>query len=80
MAKAKTMMPSSNEDWEAEQDLHHLTQAHKIRKDKKRHKRAKSMAAKKLKELAEMQAATSAVQGEQTGGAPAAGAMPAAGE
>lgn len=53
MSKHKGATVSVPNDWQAESDLHHLIEARKIRKDKKRHAAAKAHAAKKMKELQE---------------------------
>lgn len=44
------------DDYETSQDLHHLTQAHKIKSDPPRHKKAMALARQRIHE---MQAATS---------------------
>lgn len=39
------------DDYQAESDLHHLTRAHEVKKDPKRHKAAKALARKKIQAL-----------------------------
>lgn len=44
-------MPSGMEDYQADSDLHHLTKAHQIKKDPKRHKKALDLAKKRMAEM-----------------------------
>lgn len=46
-----TGMPSGMEDYQADSDLHHLTQAHRIKQDPKRHKKALALAKKRAAEM-----------------------------
>lgn len=53
MTKKTAPVAPARDDYEIQQDLHHLTQAHKIKKDPKRHKAALAMARAKMQELKE---------------------------
>lgn len=68
---AKASPPAfSDSDYQAENDLHHLTKAAEIKADKKRHTKALNMAKDKIKKLMGV-----ADQGEKVG-APKAPAAP----
>ena len=45
----KTASPA--DDWRTGEDLHHLTQAHKIKSDPKRHKAALALARSRIQEM-----------------------------
>ncbi|MHB8727584.1 MAG: hypothetical protein ACYC9K_00940 [Sulfuricaulis sp.] len=52
MAKAGTIgFPKTEEDYQAEQDLHHLTKAHQIKSNPKRHKKALNLAKQRMQEM-----------------------------
>lgn len=50
-SKAKAAPKPAVDDWETEQDLHHLTKAHQIKSDPKRHKAAMAMAKSKMEAM-----------------------------
>lgn len=43
--------PAPVDDWQIENDLHHLTKAAEIKKDPKRHKAAQAMARSKIEAM-----------------------------
>lgn len=50
-APMATTKPMKEEDYQAEQDLHHLTKAHQIKSDKKRHGKALALAKQRMAEM-----------------------------
>lgn len=51
MTTKKAAVAAPKDDWETQQDLHHLTQARKIKSDPKRHKAAMALARSKIQEM-----------------------------